>query len=175
MGKPFDKELASMSRELEILLVNKLNTFFKKLTATLGPGKNFDIVITCKTNPLFKAYIEVEIVRPDRWEKIKNKYDTIRWPLGKKSKHEDKIELILMASVKGDSNLSEIFIINYETWVKEGHEEKAPFVKAGGKPFRYRKGQEEPFLAIEKNRASWGYDKLEEYILMEMNKRGMRC
>lgn len=175
MGKPFDKELARKSREKETLLVNKLNAIFRKLTATLGPGKNFDIIITCKINPLCKAYVEVEVVRPDRWEKIKNKYNTIRWPLSKKVKYEGKTELILMASVKGDNDLSEIFIINYETWVKEGHEEKAPFVRAGGKPFRYRKGQEEPFWAIEKEKAIWGYDKLEEYILIEMNKRGMRC
>jgi hypothetical protein len=38
-------------------------------------------------------------------------------------------------------------------------------VKAGGKGYRYRKGQDEPFWAIEKERVMWGIEKFEDFLL----------
>lgn len=101
-------------------------------------------------------------MRKDRWNRIKTKYKTARWPEAKKRHASDEIP-VFMASIPED--LSDIFIIDAKTWVQEGKEEKERFVRAGGKAYRYRKGGEEPFWAIDKNRVYWGFEDLEKYIL----------
>lgn len=177
MGKPFDKELARTAEESTRQLVNILNSCFKKFHASLGPGKNSDIIITCKSNPEIKVFIEVEIVRADRWKKIVNEYPTVRWPLAKKEKCKEwskKGKILILLSANQES-LSETFYIDCETWVSLGHEERASFVRAGGKSYMYRKGQEEPFWAIEKDRVKWGIENLEEFLLSLLETRGLHC
>lgn len=160
MGKPFNSELAEKSRQKEIELVKKLQQIFKTLRPELGPGKNHNIEIFLENRKI--AAVEVEVVRKDRWEKIKTEYKTVRWPKSKKRYATEEVP-VFMASVPED--LSDIFAINAKTWVQEGEEEKAPFVRAGGKVYRYRKGGEEPFWAIDKSKVRWGFEKLEKYIM----------
>jgi hypothetical protein len=168
MGKPFDKDLADMATQKAAELVSLLNKHLKKFHAKLGPGKDSDIIITYLPEPSVNIFVEVEVVRADRWERIKKgKYPTVRWPLAKKHKCENysKVGKLLILLSVNESNLNEMFYIDCESWVKQGHEEKAPFVKAGGKGYRYRKGQEEPFWAIEKERVMWGIEKFEDFLL----------
>lgn len=160
MSKPFDVELAKKTRQKETKLVEKLKQVFKKLRPELGPGKNHNIEIFQENRKI--AAIEVEVVRKDRWNKIKTKYKTVRWPEAKKRHAEDEIP-VFMASIPED--LSDIFILDAKTWVQEGKEEKERFVRAGGKAYRYRKGGEEPFWALDKGRVHWGFEELEKYIL----------
>lgn len=160
MSKPFDFELAKKIRQKEIKLVEKLKQVFKTLRPEVGPGKNHDIEIFQENRKI--AAVEVEVVRKDRWNRIKTKYKTARWPEAKKRYAEDEIP-VFMASVSED--LSDIFFIDAKTWVQEGKEEKEMFVRAGGKAYRYRKGGEERFWAIDKSRVNWGFDGLEEYII----------
>ncbi|MBS7633920.1 hypothetical protein KEJ34_00225 [Candidatus Bathyarchaeota archaeon] len=108
------------------------------------------------------AAIEVEVVRQDRWGKIKTQYPTVRWSAAKKRYAIDEFP-VFMASTPDD--LSDIFIIDAKTWVREGKEERERFVRAGGKTYVYRKGGEEPFWAIGKDRVHWGYGDIEKYIL----------
>lgn len=159
MSKPFDVELAKRTRQKEIKLVQKLKEIFEKLRPEVGPGKNHDIEIFQEDRKI--AAIEVEVVRQNRWKKIKTEYPTARWPEAKKRYAEDEIP-VFMASVPQD--LSEIFIIDAKTWVQEGKLEKARFVRAGGKAYRYRKGGEEHFWAIDKNKVLWGFEGVENYI-----------
>jgi hypothetical protein len=160
MSKPFNSELAKKSRQREAELVKKLQQTFKTLQPQLGPGKNHNIELFLQNRKV--AAIEVEIVRKDRWDKIKTKYKTARWPEAKKRYATDEIP-VFMASTPED--LSDIFAIDAKTWVEKGEEEKAGFVSAGGKRYRYRKGGEEPFWAIDKSKVHWGFEKLEEYIM----------
>ena len=178
MGKPFDKDLERFATEKTKVLVEILNKHMSKLEALLGPGKNSDIIITCKSNPQIKVLIEVEIVRRDRWEKIVNEYPTVRWPYAKKLKCEDyekKGEILVMLSAN-EGNLEDIFYVECETWVKEGHEEKARYVSAGGKQYFYRKGGEEPFWAIEKDKVKWDINEFESYLInLLKRKKGLEC
>lgn len=160
MSKPFDIELAKKARKKEVGLVEKLKQIFKTLRVELGPGKNHDIELFLGDRKI--AAIEVEVVRQDRWNKIKTRYPTVRWSAAKKRYATEAIP-VFMASTPDD--LSDIFVIDARTWVKEGKEEKERFVRAGGKTYVYRKGGEEPFWAIDKNKVHWGYDGLEEYML----------
>jgi hypothetical protein len=160
MSKPFDVELAKKTRQKEIKLVEKLKHVFKTLIPELGPGKNHNIKIFWENREI--AAIEVEVVRQDRWNKIKTKYPTVRWSEAKKRYATDEIP-VFMASTPDD--LSDIFIIDAQTWVKEGKEEKERFVRAGGKAYIYRKGGEEPFWAMDKSKVHWGFEKLEKYIM----------
>jgi len=159
MSKPFDVELAKKTRQKEIKLVEKLKQIFKTLRPELGPGKNHNIEIFQENRKI--AAMEVEVVRKDRWNKIKTKYKTARWPEAKKRYAQDEIP-VFMASVPED--LSDIFVIDAKTWVQEGTEEKERFVRAGGKAYTYRKGGEEPFWAIDKSRVHWGFEELETYL-----------
>jgi hypothetical protein len=85
LGKPFDKDLARDATERTGKLVDVLNKYLKKFHAKLGPGKDSDIIIICKSQPDIKVFIEVEMVRADRWKKIiAGEYPTVRWPLAKK-------------------------------------------------------------------------------------------
>jgi hypothetical protein len=160
MSKPFDIELAKKARKKEVGLVEKLKQLFKTLRVELGPGKNHNIELFLENRKI--AAIEVEVVRQDRWNKIKTKYPTVRWSAAKKRYATEEMP-VFMASTPDD--LSDIFVIDARTWVREGREEKERFVRAGGKTYVYRKGGEEPFWAIDKNKVHWGYDGLEEYIL----------
>jgi len=164
MSKPFNFELARKTRQKEVELVEKLKKVFKTLRPELDPGKNHDIEIFQESRKV--AAIEVEVVRKDRWDKIKTKYKTARWPEAKKRFAEDEIP-VFMASVPDD--LSDIFIIDAKTWVQEGKEEKERFVRAGGKTYAYRKGGEEPFWAIEKSKVYWGFEELEKYIIKTLS------
>lgn len=164
LSKPFDFELAKKTRKKEIELVKKLKKIFKILRPELGPGKNHDVEIFRENSKI--AAIEVEVVRQDRWNKIKTKYKTARWPQAKKRYAFNEIP-VFMASVPHD--LSDIFIIDAKTWVREGKEEKARFVRAGGKAYRYRKGGEEPFWAIDKSIVHWGFEGLEKYIIKTLD------
>lgn len=163
MGKPFNIDLARKARKKEVELSEKLKSLFKQLKPELGPGKNHDIELFCDQRKI--AALEVEVVRQDRWAKIKEKYPTARWPIGKKRYAEDEIP-VFMTSVCED--LSDILAIDARTWVLEGKEEKAPFVRAGGQPIRYRKGQEEPFWGIDKSKAHWCFEGLEDYIIKKL-------
>lgn len=163
MSKPFDKELAKKSRKKEAELVEKLNKIFKILRAELGPGKNHNIELFFENRKV--AAIEVEVVRQDRWVKIKTQYPTVRWSAAKKRYATNEVP-VFMASTPDD--LSDIFVIDAETWVMEGKEERERFVRAGGKTYVYRKGGEEPFWAIDKGRVHWGYGDLEKYILITL-------
>jgi hypothetical protein len=168
MGKPFNRDLARKATKKTAELVDLLNRILKEFRAELGPGKDSDIIITYLSDPSVKVFVEAEIVGGDRWEKIKSgKYNTVRWPLAKKYKCENyssKGRLLILLSAN-EVNLSDMFYIDCEPWVQQGHEERAAFVKAGGQRYRYRKGQEEPFWAIEKDKVVWGVDKLEEFLL----------
>jgi hypothetical protein len=158
MGKPFDKDLARKATRRTAQLVSLLNKHLNEFHADLGPGKDSDIIITYLPEPAVNVFVEVEIVRADRWENIKKgEYTTVRWPLAKKHKCENyskEGKLLILLSVN-ERNLSEMFYIDCESWVKQGHEEKAPFVRAGHKSYRYRKGQEEPFWAVEREKLVW--------------------
>jgi hypothetical protein len=160
MSKPFDRELAKKARKKEAELVEKLKRTFKKLRVELGPGKDHNIELFFENRKV--AAIEVEVVRQDRWNKIKSTYPTVRWSAAKKRYAADAIP-VFMASTPDD--LSDIFIIDAKTWVERGREEKERFVRAGGRAYIYRKGGEEPFWAIDKTKVHWGYEGLEEYIL----------
>lgn len=160
MSKPFDSSLAKKTRQKEVELVKKLTQVFKTLKPEVGPGKNHDIEIFYQNSKV--AAVEVEVVRKDRWDKIKSKYPTVRWPEAKKRHAENEVP-VFMASVPDD--LSDIFIIDAKTWVQEGKEEKAMFVRAGGKAYRYRKGGEEPFWAMDKSKVHWGYEELEKFMM----------
>jgi len=174
MGKPFDKELAREVTQRTKDLVHLLNINLTEFRAELGPGKDSDIIITRVSEPSVRVLVEVEIVRADRWEKIKQgEYSTVRWPLAKKHKCENYLKegrLLILLSVN-ERNLKEMFYIDCESWIKQGHEEKAGFVRAGGKNYRYRKGQEEPFWAIEREKVTWGIEKFEEFLLNLLKKR----
>jgi hypothetical protein len=145
MSKPFNKELAAKEKETRQKLVDKLNKIFKKLKAETLSGKNTDIRVYDPSDPSFEILLEMEGVRPDRWDKIKSKYPTVRWPLAKKKKYKNLSTPLVMVSVKDDEEISDIFAVDYETWIHEGHEEKAPFVRAGGKAYSYRKGEKNHF------------------------------
>ncbi len=180
MSKPFNAELARKSAEKTREFVDKLNKFLSRFTAKIGPLKDHDISLVCKANTAIEVYVELEVVRSDRWEKIRSKYPTVRWPIAKKEKCEDYIKknrVLIMMSV--DENLTEMFFIECAEWVKRGHEEKAPFVKAGGKAYRYRKGGEERFWSIGKNEVIWCKveegQQLEEYVLKALEKSGQMC
>jgi len=177
LGKPFNRGLAEWATERTKELVKVLNNNLKKLRAELGPGKDSDVILACKSNPNIKVYLEVEIVRVNRWERITSKYVTVRWPLAKKTKckeymNEGKLLVLLSANEK---SLDQIFYIDCRSWVEQGHEERAPFVRAGGKTYRYRKGQEEPFWAIEKDKVKWGIENFENFLLNLMRDNGMLC
>ena len=178
MGKPFDRDLARAATEKTKELIVVLNKHLKQFKATLGPGRNSDIIIICKSNPQIKVLVEVEIVRKDRWEKIeRGEYRTVRWPLAKREKcreYSNKGEILIMLSAN-EADLSKIFYIDCETWVNMGHEEKARYVRAGGKKYIYRKGQEEPFWAIEKDKVKWGIEGFEEFLLELLMRRELRC
>lgn len=177
MGKPFDKELARDAEAKTRELVQILNRYLKSFYAELGPGKNSDVILRCKSNPKVEINVEVEIVRGDRWKKIVNEYPTVRWPIAKKEKcvdYSDRGKLLIMMSANRD-NLSEIFFVDCDTWVAMGKEEKAPFVKAGGKSYRYRKHQEERFWAIGKNEVQWGIEKLETFLLDLLKRKNYQC
>lgn len=165
MGKPIDYGLVKKEKELRTIWVNKLNNeVFKVLRAQMPSGKNTDVIVYDPRDPSRKIHLEVEFVRSDRWEKIKGcKYETVRWPIAKKEKYREFQGCLVMVSVKED--LSDIFYIDYKKWVLNGSEEKAPFVRAGGKVYRYRKGAEERFWAIPKQAVCWGYDEFETYLL----------
>jgi len=167
MGKPFNKDLAEKATVKTKELVNVLNMYLKRFNAIIGPGKDSDIIIICKSDPQIKVFVEVEIVRADRWERILSQYPTVRWPFAKKKKCEEylkKEELLILLSAN-EEKLDEIFYTDCKSWIELGHEERAPFVRAGGKSYRYRKGQEEPFWAIEKNKVKWGIENFEEFLL----------
>lgn len=180
LSKPFDKDLERRATEKTKELVAILNKHLTKLAASLGPGKNSDIVISCKSNPSIKVDVEVEIVREDRWKNIvSGKYPTVRWPYAKVQKcekysKEGKILLMLSAN---EGNLSEILYIDCETWVRMGHLEKARAVRTeNNKKYIYRKGGEEPFWGIEKDKVNWGIAKLEEVIInLLKEKKGVQC
>ena len=177
LGKPFNEDLARKATEKTKELVDVLNSYLKKFHARLGPGRDSDIIITCKSDPKIKVFVEVEIVRADRWEKIISEYPTVRWPRAKKTKCEEYLRegklLILLSANQG--NVSEMFYIDCKSWVDLGHEEKAPFVRAGGKFYRYRKGQEEPFWAVEKNKVKWGIENFEEFLLNLLKSKELLC
>jgi hypothetical protein len=171
MSKPFQPELAKKEKETRKRLVNKLNGIFKRLRATPGPGKNTDIEVYDPQDPSFKIQLEMEAARPDRWDKIKSgEYKTVRRPLAKKEKYKDSRFAIDMVTVRDDTNVSDILAVDYETWVRNGHLETAPYVKAGEKGFAYRKEGGEPFWAIEREKVHWGYDGLEDYLISCYNK-----
>lgn len=150
-------------------LVDKLNSIFKKLNAKMLSGRNTDIEVYDPNNPSICIYLEMEAVGGDRWDRIKSKYPTVRWSLAKKEKYSKTDKPIVMVSVRKD-DLSDIFAIEYSLWVKEGHLEKERHVTAGGKRYVYRKGGEEPFWAISKDKVHWGYEGLEEYLISIMKK-----
>ncbi|MEM0382364.1 MAG: hypothetical protein QW580_06895 [Nitrososphaerota archaeon] len=171
MSKPFDRELAKKEEVTRKKLVEKLNKVFKRLKAEVRGGKNADIVIYDRKDPSTPIYLEMEGARPDRWDKIKTgKYPTVRWPLAKKEKYKDFKAPLVMATVRDDEEVSDICVIDYDTWIKEGHEEKERYVRAGGKAYSYRKGGEEPFWAIARGKAHWGYEGLEEYLISVLEK-----
>jgi hypothetical protein len=166
MSKPFDKELAKKAEEKTKELVKALNNTLKKYEALFGPQKDHDIAIICKNNKEIIIYVDVEVVRPDRWKLIKScKYPTVRWPIAKKKKCEEKYKdkLAIMMSVN-ENDVKDMFYIDCETWISKGKEEKEQQVRAGGKIYRYRKETPEPFWAIDKQTAIWGIDKLEDFL-----------
>jgi len=166
MGKPYDNELAKKAEEKTKELVNVLNNTLRKYEAKYGPQKDHDIAIMCKNNNEIIIYVDVEVVRPDRWKQIKScKYPTVRWPIAKKKKCEEKYidKLAIMMSVN-ENDVKDVFYIDCETWISKGKEEKAPQVRAGGKIYRYRKETPEVFWAIDKQTAIWGIDKLEGFL-----------
>jgi len=178
LGKPFDKDLARDATERTGKLVDVLNKYLKKFHAKLGPGKDSDIIIICKSQPDIKVFIEVEMVRADRWKKIiAGEYPTVRWPLAKKYKcekylSEGKLLVLLSANLE---NPTEMLYIDCESWINLGHEERAPFVRAGGKSYRYRKGQEEPFWAVGREKVREGIENFEEFLTDFLGSRGYRC
>jgi hypothetical protein len=177
LGKPFDKNLANMATEKTKELVEVLNRHLKRFLAEVGPGRDSDIIITCKSDSDINVFVEVEVVRADRWEKIISKYSTVRWPLAKKTKCEEyssEGKLLILLSVNQE-DVSKMFYIDCESWVDMGHEEKSPFVRAGGKGYRYRKGQEEPFWAIEKDKVEWSIEKFEEFLVNILKKKKLLC
>jgi len=105
MGKPFDSGLARKATERTAELVDLLNRNLKEFRAELGPGKDSDIVITHLTDPPVNVFVEVEIVRGDRWERIRSgEFSTVRWPLAKRYKcenyaREGKLLIMLSANV----------------------------------------------------------------------------
>lgn len=160
MSKPFNEELERESRIKEEELVKKLNQIFKKLRAKLGPGRDHNIELLFENRKV--AAMEVEVIpqeHRDRWDKIKTKYRTVRWPIAKKKYAENNIP-VFMATTPPD--LSDILYIDAKTWVNEGKEEKERVVRAGGRTYIYRAGSEERFWAIDKNKVHWGYEGLEE-------------
>jgi len=165
VSKPFDKDLAKKAEEKTKELVKVLNTTLKKYEASFGPQKDHDIEIRCKNNKEITIYVEVEVVRSDRWKRIKNEFKTVRWPIAKKKKCEEKYKnkLAIMMSVN-ENDVKDMFYIDCETWISKGKEEKAPQVRAGGKIYRYRKETPEEFWAIDKQTAIWGIDKLEGFL-----------
>lgn len=177
MGKPFDRELARDAEAKTKELVQTLNNYLKKFYAELGPGKNSDIILRCKYYPEIEINVEVEIVRDDRWRKIISEYLTVRWPISKKEKCADyssKGKLLIMMSANRE-DLKEIFYVDCDTWTTMGREEKASFVRAGGKSYRYRKYQEERFWAIGKDKVRWGIEGLETFLLDLLRQRGLQC
>jgi hypothetical protein len=174
MGKPFDSGLARKATERTAELVDLLNRNLKEFRAELGPGKDSDIVITHLTDPPVNVFVEVEIVRGDRWERIRSgEFSTVRWPLAKRYKCENYAregKLLIMLSANED-NLGDMFYIDCASWVQRGREERAAFVKAGGQKYRYRKGQEEPFWAVERDKVVWGVENLEKFLLNLMKSR----
>lgn len=174
MSKPFQRDLMEKAREKEKELAAKLDSLFKTLNAEPGPAKKCDNIVL-KHGERKVAYLEVEIVGQDRWERLKTRYPTVRWPLAKKEtcpekEREDGIP-VFMASVPED--LSDIAIIEARKWIEKGREEKSLFVRAGGQFFRYRKGGEEKFWAIDKNELFWGFEGLEEYLLSVLKDRNL--
>jgi hypothetical protein len=178
LGKPFNKNLAKIATEKTKELVEVLNRHLKRFRAELGPGRDSDIIIICKSNPNIKVFVEVEVVRADRWEKIISQYSTVRWPLAKKTKckeYSSEGKLLILLSVNQE-DVTKMFYIDCESWVDMGHEEKAPFVRAGRKSYRYRKGQEEPFWAIEKDKVEWGIEGFEEFLAnLLIKKKKLLC
>lgn len=175
MGKPFDKELAKDAELKTKELVRILNNNLKYFVAELGPGKNSDLVLKHKLDPILEIHVEVEIVRGDRWKRIQKEYPTVRWPIAKKEKcieYSRKGKLLIMMSANRD-NLSEIFYVDCNTWINEGKEERAPYVRAGSKSYRYRKHQEERFWAIEKDKVHWGVEGLEKFLLDLSKRKGI--
>lgn len=61
MGKPFDIDLAKHARSKELLLVSKLNGYFKRLRAELGPGKNTDITIKCLADEKYHVCLKLKL------------------------------------------------------------------------------------------------------------------
>ncbi len=178
MGKPFDRDLARASEVKTRELVYRLNRSLSRFEARPGPLKNHDISLVCRANRDVEAFVEV--VRSDRWRRIRVEFPTVRWPIAKKEKCEEymkKGSLLIMMSVNED--LTEMFFIECDEWVNGGREEKAPAVRAGGKLYRYRKGGEERFWAIDKNRVVWckvgECRQLEEYIVEMLKSRGVQC
>lgn len=70
-----------------------------------------------------------------------------------------------MASV--DERLTNIAVIDAETWAREEKEEKERAVRSRGRLFVYREGQEESFWGIPKEKVRFGFEGLEEYLLLK--------
>ncbi len=180
MGKPFNKELARKSAEKTKELVSKLNNVLSKFEVKVGPLKDHDISLVCRANRSVEVHVELEVVRSDRWRRIREEFTTVRWPIAKKEKCEEYMRrnrVLIMMSV--DENLTEMFFVECDKWVNEGGEERALAVRAGGKVYRYRKGGEERFWAISKDKVVWckveECPQLEEYILRVLNEKGYEC
>ena len=69
MSKPFQRDLMEKAREKEKELAVKLNSLFKTLNAEPGPAMKCDNIVL-KHGERKVAYLEVEVVRQDRWERL---------------------------------------------------------------------------------------------------------
>jgi hypothetical protein len=182
MSKPFEPEEAKIAEEKTKELVNMLNHVLKKYVAELGPQKDHDIVFRCKSNPNIIIYVDVEAARGDRWRKVianrSGKYKTVRWPIAKKEKCEEKYikrKLIAVMLTFNRDNVEEMVYIDCETWVREGQEETALFVRTARREFRYRKETPEKFWGIDKSRVIWGVQNLESFLDGLLQRKGIKC
>jgi hypothetical protein len=180
MSKPFEPEEARIAEEKTRELVSKLNRVLKRYVAELGPQKDHDMAFRCRSNPSIVIYVDVEAARGDRWRKViagrSDRYKTVRWPMAKKKKCEEKYRnLIAIMLTFNRDNVEEMVYIDCETWVREGKPETATRVRTTHREHIYRKETPEEFWGIDKNRAVWGIQNLERFLDELLQRKGLKC
>jgi hypothetical protein len=180
MSKPFEPEEAKIAEEKTEKLVEILNSILKKYRAELGPQKDHDMAFICKGNPNIVIYVDVEAIPDERWKNIKDKYPTVRWPMAKKTKCEEKylkrnLLAIMMSFDRDNLENIEMFYIDCETWIKEGKLETARVVRTRHRRYVYREQTPEQFWAIDKKRVIWGVQNLEEFLDRLLQRKGLKC